>query len=313
LRVGDLEPTVLRQRLAEGHFFVRSGPFVFAIKTAHRPLADTFGLLYRDFRLLDDETYADFHVCITKRHGLLTWLTGELGLVVDAIAPFGRFSAHTAPSYTEWGLNWCIHPNVKRFLLTHAATVEKDGEAAVIVGDSGQGKSTLCAALVATGWRLLSDEFALIDSDGMLRAMPRPISLKNESIDVIREFAGDFEFGPVMTGTVKGTVAHVRPPRDCVDAAKVRARPAWLVFPQYRQAASLETADVTSAHAFMKTAKLSFNYNVLGRSGFELLDKVVSGCECWSLSYGVLSEAVEEFGRRHTTNIGVAQGKAAST
>lgn len=45
----------------------------------------------------------------------------------------------------------------------------------MLVGTTGAGKSTLCAALCADGWRLLSDEMALIEPDtGRLRGMGRP-------------------------------------------------------------------------------------------------------------------------------------------
>ena len=256
MRVGDLGSTALRTRLAEGHFFLRSGPFIFAITTENRFLANTLGLLYRDFSLLDDTTYADFHVSITRRYGVIARLVGGLDFVADATSPFGHFSANTAPSYTEWGLNWCIHRNVKRFLLIHAATVAKDGAAVMIVGESGQGKSTLCAALVASGWRLLSDEFAVIDMDGALRAMPRPISLKNESIAVIRRLYGDLEFGPEMTGTIKGTIAHVCPPRDSVEASGQAARAQWIVFPEYRADAKFDMTELPKAQAFVKSRSL---------------------------------------------------------
>src|SRR3546814_5884714 len=47
-------------------------------------------------------------------------------------------------------------------------------------GAPGSGKSTLTACLVHNGWRLLSDEIALVSlQDGGLTALARSISLKN--------------------------------------------------------------------------------------------------------------------------------------
>jgi HprK-related kinase A len=80
----------------------------------------------------------------------------------------------------EWGMNWCIASHMHYYLMLHAAVLERDGHALIMPGDPGAGKSTLTAALMLDGWRLLSDEIALIDrNDGLLYGLARPVSLKN--------------------------------------------------------------------------------------------------------------------------------------
>ena len=112
------------------------------------------------------------------------------------------------------GLNWLVWTSTARYLLVHAAVLERQGQALVLPGPSGVGKSTLCAALVARGWRLLSDEVAMIrPRDGLLQPYPRPISLKNELIDMIARMVPDAHFSRRFDGTIKGTVAFMRAPR----------------------------------------------------------------------------------------------------
>ena len=65
----------------------------------------------------------------------------------------------------EWGLNWVVANHAHQFAIVHAAAVEKDGRGFIFPGAPGSGKSTLCAALVSRGWRLLSDEMAMISLD----------------------------------------------------------------------------------------------------------------------------------------------------
>ncbi len=90
----------------------------------------------------------------------------------------------------EWALNWCISTDAHQFLIVHAAAIERNGLAVVLPAPPGSGKSTLCAALIHRGWRLLSDELALLSLvDGTLHALARPVSLKNRSIDVMSEYA----------------------------------------------------------------------------------------------------------------------------
>lgn len=88
----------------------------------------------------------------------------------------------------------------------------------------GSGKSTLCAALVNSGWRLLSDELTLVRLDGLLGLVPRPISLKIESIDFIRGFARNTILGIPLEGILTGTVAHVKAPADSVAGVAELAR-----------------------------------------------------------------------------------------
>ena len=79
----------------------------------------------------------------------------------------------------EAGLNWCIGNLAHQYLVIHSATLERGGRALLMPAPPGSGKSTLCAALITRGWRLLSDEFALVDpATGLLVPVPRPVALK---------------------------------------------------------------------------------------------------------------------------------------
>ena len=99
-------------------------------------------------------------------------------------------------------MNWCISAHAHQFLILHAAVLERGGVALIMPAPPGSGKSTLCAALALSGWRLLSDELALIDpGSGRVWPLCRPVSLKNRSIEVIRHFAPEAVFGPVAEGT----------------------------------------------------------------------------------------------------------------
>ena len=42
-------------------------------------------------------------------------------------------------------------------------------------------------------------------------------------------------------------------------------------------------------------AEQSFNYDILGRAGFEGLTQMVDRCDCYEFSYGDLEEAVHAF------------------
>jgi len=104
------------------------------------------------------------------------------------------------------------------------------GAGAVIMpGVPGAGKSTLCAAFGLSGWRTLSDEHALIPPvSRQVVPLCRPVSLKNESIGVIRSFSSQAVFGPPSRDTHKGTVQHMKgglhPESHATDRLPARAR-----------------------------------------------------------------------------------------
>ncbi len=62
----------------------------------------------------------------------------------------------------------------------HASAVEIDGRAVAVAGHSGRGKSTLAAALVRAGHRLLSDDITVVEfaADGGARAIPGSTRLR---------------------------------------------------------------------------------------------------------------------------------------
>jgi HprK-related kinase A len=143
------------------------------------------------------------------------------------------------------------------------------------------------------GWRLFSDELALISTtDGKLAPMPRPISLKNESIGVIREFAPDATIGPEFVDTKKGTVAHMKAPTESVARSEESAVPTWLVNPKYQAGVRARLEGRPKGRTFMTILKNAFNYNVLGLTGFEAVARLIDGSEPYDLIYGELKEAV---------------------
>ena len=83
----------------------------------------------------------------------------------------------------EMAMNMQVALGERRYLLVHASAVERGGKAVIMPGDSGSVKSTLAALLAENGWRLLADEFVIIDTtNGLIRPFPRAISLKNSAI-----------------------------------------------------------------------------------------------------------------------------------
>lgn len=68
----------------------------------------------------------------------------------------------------------------------HAGVVGWKGRAIVIPGDSFHGKSTLVAELVRNGAIYYSDEFAILDSDGLVHPFERDLAMRTDDGEYTR-------------------------------------------------------------------------------------------------------------------------------
>lgn len=285
----------LAAQLAQG-LTLQTGAFRFRIESRQPSVARGLALLYEDFPIGPDEGLRDFHIRIDAVPGPRRWLGRQINFWRDGFSPFKPLPRDHAFALTEWGMNWCLAGHAHHYLMLHAAVLERNGACIVMPGLPGAGKSTLTAALMLSGWRLLSDELAMIDrDDGGLMALARPVSLKNESIEIIRRFDASAVFGEPAYDTHKGTVSHLRPTRSSVLRALDKGRAAHLIFPRWRADAPTELRARPKADSFELLARNAFNYSLLGRLGFEMSARLIEGCDCWDFSYSKLDEALRCF------------------
>ncbi len=298
MKVSDLAQDDLRRSLRGSGLALRCGPFLYRIRSPIDSVRNGLATLYADHDLIHADAFVDFDVDIGRGRGLRRWVRPQARFFFDGSSPFEPLPIGHALPLLEWAMNWCVCSLSMQYLVLHAAVIERDGKAAILPAPPGSGKSTLCAALIHRGWRLLSDELALI-SLGDAKVMPlcRPVSLKNESIDILRSFAPDAVFGDVTPDTVKGAVALMKPPRPHVMHSDVPALPRWVVFPRYAPGAKPDLVRRPKAQSMLELGSNSFNYGLLGRSGFETLAAVVDRSECFRFTYSTLDSAAAAFDR----------------
>lgn len=261
------------------------GPFVVRLRSSLTEVARGVHRFYSR-QILPDCPFADFHVALRPPRGARGFYRPQVRFFLDGRSPFKPLPRNQAFALFEWGLNWCIAQHAHHYLQIHAAVVARQGLALLLPGAPGSGKSTLCAALVARGWQLLSDEFALVCTEtGNLSSLPRPISLKNESIRLIGSAFPHVEIGPAAYDTSKGTVAHMEVPEKALGEPGEPIRPAWIVFPRYTPDAPLGLAPISKGRTLLRIADSSFNYSVLGSQGFASAVALVDRCECHEMRF----------------------------
>lgn len=184
----------------------------------------------------------------------------------------------------EMGMNLQVALGWRRHMLLHASAVAQGGRALIMSGESGSGKSTLAALLGESDWRLMGDEFTLIDpAGGDAFAFPRAVSLKNEAIAEVAVRVDAARLGPLLAATPKGDIRHLIPRADAIAAMHEPARPALLLFPRFGGEVAVEP--MGEGEAFVRLTEASTNYVGLGEAGFAALARLVRETPAFGISY----------------------------
>ena len=298
MKLSDLSKSKLDQQLRNGGINIKIGSFIINLSSHLTSIAHGLMAHYGSYNLGTSEGIADFYINLDAPNFTRRWLRPQVTFSFDGHIPFKPLPQSQAFAMFEWGLNWVIANNAHHYLIIHSAVLEKNGKAFIFPGSPGSGKSTLCAGLVTQGWRLLSDEMALLSlKNGQLIPIPRPISLKNQSIDIIKSIHGDFFVGAPVHDTAKGTVAHMSAPKKSVAKSNELAKPAAVIFPKYHKGAETDLSSLSKGRTFLALAENSFNYHVLGDTAFYALTTMIDQCQCYNFTYQHLDSAYETMDR----------------
>jgi hypothetical protein len=96
--------------------------------------------------------------------------TGRVSQTLEFDLALGFLELHVRSCVAQWAPD---------HIFVHAGVVVRDGRALLIPGDSFSGKSTMVAALVRAGATYFSDEFAVLDGDGLVHPYPKPLWLRS--------------------------------------------------------------------------------------------------------------------------------------
>ncbi len=271
---------------------VAIGPVSFRVGSAWKAPVAALAGLYADYPAPEGDV-CDFTVRLEPEKRWRRWLRPSVAIQGDYMLPDAApLSLAHGLLAAEMGMNLQMALGQKRFLLLHAASAEREGRALTLTGESGGGKSTLAALLGESGWRLMGDEFALLDCEsGLLHAFPRAISLKNGSIEVMKRIAGEDRFGPVLDGTPKGTIRHLKPNADAIARMAEPARTALILFPRFGGERAVRGVGV--AEAFVRLTQASTNYVALGARGFDALSGLVATTPSLAIDYPDSRTALE--------------------
>lgn len=276
---------------------VRVGPAAFRVGSAWAAPIAALTALYADYPT-PDGGIPTLTARIDPTRPWRRWIRPQVLIGGDLVLP------DTVPMALRHGLlaaemamNLQMAMGERRYLLLHAAAVERDGKALILTGESGSGKSTLAALLGEHGWRLLADEFVLIDPEtGLIHPFPRAISLKNSAIGAMQAVIGDeHRFGPLLRDTPKGDLRHLRPDAGAIARMDETAVPALILFPRFGH--DPDIAGIGKAELFMRLTQGSANYIALGERGYTALVRLATTVPSAMFAYRDSADGMEIAGQ----------------
>jgi hypothetical protein len=176
-----------------------------------------------------------------------------------------------------------IHQEKGRKFLFHTGVVARADEGAVmLMGPSGSGKSSMVSALVAQGWRFLTDELVQVTEEGRAISFPRLP-----------------EVGPAMAAKLADRwdcLEHVyskgepsgflKLPGNLIDAPGEGDQVRALVFlDRHKKRTGPSLSRVTGGQAVMETIRNSFNCYRFGPEGVGFAADIVERCRAYRLKY----------------------------
>ncbi len=176
----------------------------------------------------------------------------------------------------------------------HAAGAVVNGRVVALPAVAGSGKSTIAAALVASGASYLTDE-ALGVRSGSHRvvAYPKRLALKHGSWAVLGD--PEPELPPVLRGALSQRAPrHVDPRqlapealRDAIDPGSI----ALVVFPRFEATAICDLERLEPLEALLALMANTFNLRHAGQSAMDTLAELAHHTPCYRLVHSDLAAA----------------------
>jgi hypothetical protein len=114
----------------------------------------------------------------TGQFGLRETDVDSYDVTVEGVPALEHARLDVALSMLDAQIRLFIATNARDRIFVHAGVVARRGKALVIPGESFSGKTTLVRALVELGATYYSDEYAVLDDQGLVHPYPRRLSIR---------------------------------------------------------------------------------------------------------------------------------------
>lgn len=176
----------------------------------------------------------------------------------------------------------------------HASTVCNAQESIMIIGNSGNGKSTLSAVLMANGFDVLADDFTPLSAEnGKVYRFPSGISVKEGAFNSLETMFAGFEQFPMHKSTSKRVNIKYIPPIKSFNTAISSFPCNKIVYVKYDAQATSELKKVATENILPTLIPESWLSPL--PSNAQLFLDWLKEAQCYELNYSDNAIAVAEF------------------
>ena len=180
----------------------------------------------------------------------------------------------------------------KMGIVFHAAALAYRDNGLILCGQSGCGKSSLAAWLVANGLQYLTDEVIVFPINGNeISGLCRSIILKSGSAFVWKRWLGKVEsdgFHHFKDGSV-----WIMPTLLNAHAVRASVTPRILIFPHYAPETQFHAQRLTKANALFRLLQCLVNARNFSDGGMTATTRLVKQVTAYSLAYSDIENATQ--------------------
>ncbi|WP_414828093.1 HprK-related kinase A [Alteromonas sp. H39] len=273
---------------------VNTGLYSFQAESVTTAVEDNVRLIYGDAKT--DSEFFDFSIEVKAPSLIRRLIRPQVSFYCDGLTPFHPLPFNQSYALLEWGMNWCVAAHEYNDLIVHSAVIVKNNQAIILPALPGSGKSTLSAFFSQRGWKVYSDEMAVIDLTSLkVKPLFRPVCLKNNSIDIIKSEFPSCTMTETVNDTQKGDVAHLKVTTWSQYCEMVPVPIKAIVFPRYQADTTFQRSAVEKTEGFLSVIQNAFNYHVLGESAFQALVALSDTASYYRYVYNNLDAVLDAF------------------
>ena len=207
---------------------------------------------------------------------------------------FGQNPYHLAVILMNEVLYHCIDANRENHAL-HAGAVMRGNSCIILPGQSGTGKSTLTAWLVAHGYQYLTDELIFLADDGTVTPVTRPISLKTGSNHYSWMSLQGCDDQIIVSKN------EMMVPHRLLNQTFTPQKPpvTHIVFPRFVEGATMTLQPLSPAKSCFLLMQSHVNARNLEGLGVPVLAEMVRHCRSYSLTYSRFEDVESIFCSSH--------------